>query len=60
MNVLFINSQVQECGVHQFGLNLWRILDSSKEHSFSYTMPKDDAELLEAIKVSSADILLYN
>jgi SAM-dependent methyltransferase len=69
MNVLFINSRVQECGVHQFGLNLARVLGAtraevggqkSEDGCYRYCEPATDDELLAAISTYSADILLYN
>jgi len=60
MNVLFVNSVEPACGVHQFGLSLWRVLRQSQGMIFSYAAPCSDAELLAAIQASKADFVLWN
>lgn len=60
MIVLFVNSSEPNCGVHQFGLNLWRILDGSKRMAFGYCAPRSEAELLAAIDNFQADMVLFN
>jgi len=60
MNVLFVNSVEPACGVHQFGLSLWRVLKQSQGMVFSYAAPASDAELLAAIQSCKADFILWN
>lgn len=60
MNVLFINSRAPACGVHQFGLSLFRVLEGGRRHHFQYCAPANDEELLTAIHYFRSEILLYN
>lgn len=56
MKALFINPTVKECGVFQFGLNLFGILAHSSRFDWSYQEPPN-RESLDALR---ADVLLYN
>lgn len=60
MRVLFVNSFEPSCGVHQFGVNLWRILSASERIAFIYIAPRSDAELLAAIETHQIDTVLFN
>lgn len=60
MNLLFVNSLAPACGVHQFGLNLFRVLAQSKMFTAHYCTPADNAGLGTAIISSNADFVLFN
>lgn len=60
MKVLFINSIEPACGVHQLGLNLWRILEPSTEIQFSYATPATLADMMKAMGMYQPDVVLMN
>lgn len=60
MRVLFVNSKALECGVKQFGLNLWRILQGAKEIEFAYCEPGSDAELMNVAREFQPEIVWMN
>lgn len=60
MRVLFVNSSEPNCGVFQFGINLWRILSASERLAPVYIAPRSDAELIAAIETHSIDTVLIN
>jgi hypothetical protein len=57
MNALFINSTDKQCGVHQYGLALWRVLKTSQKVHFHYLEPKSLEEVLAA---QHPDVILWN
>lgn len=60
MKVLFVNSTEPSCGVHQFGLNLWRVLSSSENIKFSYAAPSSLAEMMGMMSHYQPDVVLMN
>lgn len=58
--VLFVNSSEPSCGVHQLGLNFYRVLKASGNFLFHYCAPTRDAELFNFIDDFDIDLVLYN
>lgn len=60
MKALFVNSAEPNCGVHQFGLNLWRIIETSKKIKFEYCAPTSEAQLISTIDATKPEIVFFN
>lgn len=60
MNVLFVNSIAPTCGVHQFGLNFYRIVKTSERIQFMYCETASNEGLAEVMGAFHPDIVLFN
>lgn len=60
MKVLFVNSTEPACGVHQFGLNLWRILEPSRNIQFNYAAPASLESMMRWMDAARPDVVLMN
>jgi SAM-dependent methyltransferase len=60
MRVLFVNSTEPACGVFQFGLNLWRILEPSRAIQFNYAAPVTLESMMRWMDTARPDVVLMN
>lgn len=60
MRVLLVNSVEPNCGIFQFGLNLWRVLAVSEKIQFRYAAPSSLAEMMHAMDLIRPDVVLMN
>ena len=60
MKVLFINTQKNRCGVHQYGIDFFNLLKESKILATDYAMCASLAEVAELQRLNSYDAILYN
>lgn len=58
MNILFINHRVKECGVYQFGLNVYNIIKNSKLLNITYI--EANSQLDVNLYKDGRNILLFN
>ena len=59
-NVLFVSPPVKNCGIYQFGLNVWANLVVGNECSFTYADPKDMQDLIDAVRLRESKAVIYN
>lgn len=59
-SVLFVNTTEPRCGVHQYGANLFSLLEDSARYAFRYFQPKNDRELQMASRSCQTDAIIYN
>lgn len=59
-NVLFLNPPHVACSVHAMGLNLWRILQQSKQFYYRYLIPESLEHLAYEMELLGADVILNN
>lgn len=60
MNILVINHSTENCGVHQYGKRVGKILEKSKDHNFFYYEMESHSELDEKIKQHDPQAIIYN
>jgi hypothetical protein len=60
MIVLFLNHKIQSCGVYQYGLRLFNILNKSQDTSYIYTEIDDYNEYANVINNLSYNLIMYN
>lgn len=60
MRALFVNSTVKECGVYQYGENLFNVLIGHSGISWMYSQCKDLDELRYAVAAHTPDLIVYN
>lgn len=60
MNALFINGSTGACGVAQYGLNLFHILEVSAFFGWDYCEPKSEDELKEVMVHTNPSLCLVN
>lgn len=61
MTVLFVNSSEPNCGVFQFGRNLWRILEKADgKIEFLYMEGTSEAHLIQMIETWEPEIVFFN
>lgn len=60
MKILFVNPPMPQCGVHQYGLNLFNVLHPSERHIFEICHPASLEQLHERCKLIGPDIIIYN
>ncbi len=61
MKALFVNAYgVQECGVWQFGKNLYDILQLSTKLQWKYCEPESRGNLMAFAQIYDPDVILYN
>jgi SAM-dependent methyltransferase len=58
--VLFINHPEKECGVHQFGENVFSAIKNSGKFEFLYVEAANSSQLLEAIDNYKPAAVVYN
>lgn len=58
MKILFVNPDNPQCGVYQYGQNLFRILDFSRAHSWSYCQGFE--EYTWKVGTFRPDVVLWN
>ncbi len=58
--VLFINHPEKECGVHQFGENVYTALKTSAEYNFIYCECSDEHQLKAFINSRKPAAVIYN
>lgn len=58
--VLFINHPEKECGVHQFGENVFSAIKASAVFTFIYCECSDKAQLCEQINRNNPSAIIYN
>lgn len=58
--VLFINHPEKQCGVHQFGENVFAAIRHSAEYTFIYCECNSGEELKNFIRVNSPVAVIYN
>lgn len=59
-NIIFVNTPHKACSVHNTGLNLWRILQTSKTYKFWYLVPENYEHLISVVRQFSSRIILNN
>lgn len=59
-NVLFFNSVEPECSVHNMGLNLYRVLTTSKKYQYHYYEPHNINEFIAEIARVSPIAVIFN
>ncbi len=59
-NVLFINSSILRCGIHQYGVNVAEILIKSKKFNFMYAECDFFSEIQQQVLLLKPDIIIVN
>lgn len=58
--ILFVNHKEKRCGIHQYGWQIFNVINSLNEHEFFYAECDSRKELHEAIEKSGCEMILYN
>ncbi len=59
-NVLIVSHKEEQCGVHQFGLNLASALNKSAKYAFEYIECSGTDEYFAAVEKSQPKVVIYN
>ena len=58
--VLFVNYDEAQCGVFQYGRNLFSALSKSDKYQFTYAPVKNIADIDAHVKSSGCEAIIYN
>lgn len=59
-NVLFVNNDIQNCGVYQYGKRVSDICSKSKAHNFNSIEISSSQELFYYLEKNKLDVIVYN
>lgn len=60
MKILFVNTAEPCCGVHQYGLNMYQVLQSHPEIQTRYSQADSQASLMAEVEEFRPDAITYN
>jgi SAM-dependent methyltransferase len=58
--VLFVNYAIENCGVYQYGLNLFHALKHSRRYQYHYLPVRSMADIVEAVCGGDYSAIIYN
>jgi SAM-dependent methyltransferase len=59
-SILFVNQAVENCGVYQYGKNLFSVLEGSRRYKFHYLAASGLKEIAECASKLDCGAILYN
>ena len=59
-NILIVNRQTTNCGVHQYGLNIYESLKKSKNNNYHYLETNNVTTLNNFLNNNKIDIIVFN
>ena len=59
-DILIVNRQTTNCGVHQYGLNIYESLKKSKNNNYHYLETNDVTTLNNFLNNNKIDIIVFN
>jgi len=60
MIVLFLNHKIQSCGVYQYGLRIFNILQKSNTNTYLYKEIENYSEYINITNVVLPEVIIYN
>lgn len=60
MIVLFLNHKIQSCGVYQYGLRIFNILQKSNTNTYLYKEIENYSEYINIINLIQPHVIIYN
>lgn len=58
--VLIVSHAAKQCGIYQYGINIFNALKKSKRYNFSYAECSKEEDLYRAIQSTQPQIIIYN
>jgi|GEM_PF-462449 len=58
--ILIISHNKKQCGIHQYGLNIFEALRTSTRYSFAYAECSNEEELRDAATNTNPSLIIYN
>jgi hypothetical protein len=59
-NILLVNRKRQNCGIYQYGVNIFNSLSKSRENNYLYLETDDENTLINFCKLNTVDIVIFN
>jgi hypothetical protein len=59
-SILVVNHKEKQCGIHQYGVNIWNALFKSRKHAYIYCECSGDLQLQGYIKSIRPSAIIYN
>jgi hypothetical protein len=59
-NVLLVNRKTTNCGVHQYGLNIFESLEKSNKNKYFYLETNDSETLINFLNNNKIDVIIFN
>lgn len=59
-NILIVNRPENNCGIHQYGINIYDALNKSYENKYSYLETNNHINLLNYLDNNNIDIIIFN
>lgn len=58
--ILIVSHNKKQCGIHQYGLNIYKALRKSSRYSFAYAECSNGEDLKKAVVNSNPSLIIYN